>query len=38
MANQWLVEQICIEDLTNDGKVNFADISIFAENWLWKKN
>jgi len=37
MANQWLVEQMCIEDLTNDGKVNFADISIFAENWLWEK-
>ena len=37
MANQWLVEQMCIEDLTNDGKVNFADIFIFAENWLWEK-
>jgi hypothetical protein len=37
MANQWLVEQTCIEDLNNDGKVNFVDISIFAENWLWEK-
>ena len=37
IANRWLVEQMCIEDLTNDGMVNFADISIFAENWLWEK-
>ena len=37
IANRWLVEQMCIEDLTNDGTVNFADISIFAENWLWEK-
>jgi len=34
IANQWLIEQMCIEDLTNDGNVNFADIFIFAENWL----
>jgi hypothetical protein len=37
IANQWLVRQTCIEDLTNDGMVNFADISIFVENWLWEK-
>jgi hypothetical protein len=37
MANQWLIEQACIEDLNNDGKVNFADISIFSKNWLWEK-
>jgi hypothetical protein len=37
IANQWFAGQMCIEDLTNDGIVNFADISIFAENWLWEK-
>jgi hypothetical protein len=37
IANRWLVEQMCIEDLTNDGKINFADIAVFAENWLWER-
>jgi hypothetical protein len=35
--NQWLTEQIGIEDLTKDGKIDFADIAVFAENWLWGK-
>jgi hypothetical protein len=37
MTNQWPVESTGIEDLTNDGKVNFADIFIFAKNRLWTK-
>lgn len=37
IANQWMVGRICIEDLTGDEVVNFADISIFVENWLWQK-
>ena len=37
LSEQWLVGQTGIEDLTHDGKVDFADLVIFAENWLWQK-
>lgn len=36
-CNKWLAEEACIEDLTGNGVVDFADLLIFAENWLWRR-
>jgi len=30
-------KQACIEELNGDGEVEFIDLRIFAENWLWEK-
>ena len=35
LAGQWMVEQLCIEDLNGNGVVEFADLDMFAEDWLW---
>lgn len=37
LAGRWMVEEGCIEDLSGNGVVEFADLAIFAENWLWHK-
>ncbi len=36
-SNKWSIQEFCIEDLTNDGAVDLADLAIFAENWLWQQ-
>lgn len=35
-SRQWRAEESCFEDLTNNGIVDFADLDVFAENWLWQ--
>jgi len=35
LADKWLAQELCIEDLNNDAIVNSADYAVFAENWLW---
>lgn len=36
-SNKWSTKAACIEDLTNNSVVDFADLKIFAENWLWQR-
>jgi len=36
-CQKWHVDHTCIEDLTNNGFVDFADLLIFTENWLWQR-
>jgi len=36
LSNKWSTKAACIEDLTNNGVVDFADLKIFADNWLWQ--
>ncbi len=36
-SNKWFAKVPCIEDLTNNGVVDFADLGKFAENWLWRR-
>jgi hypothetical protein len=36
-SNKWSAKESCIEDLTNNGEVDFADLRMFAENWLWQR-
>ncbi|MHC4158388.1 MAG: hypothetical protein ACYSSO_04830 [Planctomycetota bacterium] len=36
-ANKWCAKEPCIQDLSSNGRVRFADLSVFAENWLWKE-
>jgi len=36
-SDKWSAEQSCIYDLLTDGMVDFADLRIFAENWLWQR-
>jgi len=36
-SNKWFAKVPCIEDLTNNGVVDFADLKMFAENWLWQR-
>jgi len=33
---KWFAEEYCIEDLTDNGEVDFADLIVFVENWLWQ--
>jgi len=36
-TGRWLENLKCIENLNRNGKVDFADFAIFAENWRWQK-
>jgi len=36
-SNKWSAKVPCIEDLTNNGVVDFADLRMFADNWLWQR-
>ncbi len=36
-SNKWFSQETCIEDLTNNGVVDFADLRIFVKDWLWQK-
>ena len=36
-SDKWSAKEFCIEDLTNNGEVDSADLRIFAENWLWQR-
>jgi len=36
-SNKWFTPEVCIEDLNDKGVVDFADLRIFAENWLWQR-
>lgn len=35
LADKWMLEGAFIEDLSGNGAVDFADLQIFVENWLW---
>jgi hypothetical protein len=37
LAGKWGYEGSFIENLNNNGTVDFADLRIFAENWLWRQ-
>jgi len=36
LANKWMMQEGCIEDLNFSSNVDFADLLLFAENWLWR--
>ncbi|MHC4891110.1 MAG: hypothetical protein ACYTEO_16790, partial [Planctomycetota bacterium] len=36
-SDKWFAQEFCIEDLSNNGVVDSADLRMFAENWLWRK-
>lgn len=36
-SNKWFAQEFCIEDLSNNGVVDFGDLRMFAENWLWQR-
>jgi len=36
-SNKWFAQEFCIEDLSNNGVVDFGDLKMFAENWLWQR-
>jgi len=36
-SHKWSAKEFCIEDLTNNGVVDPADLRIFVENWLWQR-
>ena len=36
-SNKWFSQEARIEDLTNNGVVDFADLHIFTGNWLWQR-
>lgn len=36
-SDKWSAKEFCIEDLTNNGAVDSADLRIFAKNWLWQQ-
>jgi hypothetical protein len=36
LADKWQLERVFIEDLSGNGVVDFADLRIFVENWLWQ--
>jgi len=36
-ADRWSAEHFCIEDLSGNGVVDFADLKIFSANWLWQR-
>ena len=36
-SDKWSAKEFCIQDLTNNGVVEFADLRIFSENWLWQQ-
>jgi hypothetical protein len=36
-SDKWFIQEFCIEDLTNNGVVDFTDLGMFVKNWLWQK-
>ena len=36
-ACKWQAQEHCIQDLTNNGVVDSADLRVFVNNWLWQK-
>ena len=34
---KWFAEDTCIEDLANNGVVDFADLGVFAKSWVWQE-
>ena len=36
-SDKWSAKEFCIQDLTNNGVVEFADLRIFTDNWLWQR-
>ena len=36
-SNKWSAKESCIHDLVRNGVVDFADLRMFAENWLWRR-
>lgn len=37
LASKWVIEDSCIEDLSGNDVVDFADLGKFAANWLWQR-
>jgi hypothetical protein len=37
LSDKWMTEGNLIEDLSDNGVVDFADLKEFAENWLWQR-
>ena len=35
LAQHWMNEETCIEDLNGDGVINALDLAIFTTEWLW---
>jgi hypothetical protein len=38
LAGKWMIQGGFIEDLNNNGVIDYADVSEFSENWLWQKD
>ena len=36
-SNKWSINESCIYDLVMDDVVDFPDLWIFVENWLWRR-
>jgi hypothetical protein len=36
-ADKWFAQVSCIEDLNGNNVVDFGDLHIFTENWLWQR-
>jgi len=37
LAEKWMSDCGCIEDLTGNGVVDFFDLEVFIREWLWQK-
>jgi len=37
LAEKWLTQCTCIEDLTGNGVVDFLDLEVFIKDWLWQR-
>ena len=37
LGGKWMTQGGFIEDLSCDGMIGYADVSMFAENWLWQR-
>jgi hypothetical protein len=38
LAGRWMMQGGFIEDLSGNDEIDYADVSIFAENWLWQRD
>ncbi|MBW8041223.1 MAG: right-handed parallel beta-helix repeat-containing protein [Planctomycetes bacterium] len=36
-SDKWSTEEFCIQDLAQNGVVEFADLLIFVQNWGWQR-
>lgn len=36
-SDRWSAKESCIYDLVTDGVVDFMDLRLFADNWLWQR-